>query len=665
MATEQKQITKEFPELSVRASVKPGSYDKEKRTFSVVFTTNTPVMRGFWEEYEEILSMDPDHVRMDRLNNGAPFLDDHRTWGGTENVLGVVVRNSAKLETNQGICDIQMSNRESLSEKRQDIEDGILPNVSVGYIVHRYQDISPVDDKGVIEKRVLLAVDWEPYEVSLVPIGADPNAQIRSKESKKHSVIIENFKQRSVSLDTTKTPPSDPVEPKVQQKSQETPDTVLSADDLEKAKLEAREAEKERQSQIRLACKGLKLENDFAQKLIDDDVSVHEARGIIIKKASEKTKTIKNHTQIESVGDPDTTEIRKLMEKALLVRSNPRKYKLEGKEQEFRYFKLIDVAKECLEATGQSTRGKSNQWIASRALHHTTDFPLILENISEISLRDGYDSIEQTFSPFVQWGTVSDLKQASSVQFGEAPKLKKMSEGEEYKSGTIDEGGEKYKAEKYGNSVIVTDIVIINDQLDAFSRVQSEFGKEAAELESDIFWGFITGNPTLSTTGKTLFSGSTGHGNLAASGGAIAIATIGKGREVMRKQPKLNKNTDRKVRIRPTHLVVGPENETVAEQFLAINVRQTADDNANGNPFRGTMDIVVEHRLGDDSATAWYLFASSAQIPMVKMVTLDGMRGPTIQVKEDFDTDGIKIKCKYFIGGTPLDYRGFYKNPGA
>ena len=57
----------------------------------------------------------------------------------------------------------------------QKIREGVIRNVSVGYWVHRYENLP---DEG--DEQVKIAVDWEPLEISAVPVPADAGAQIRS-----------------------------------------------------------------------------------------------------------------------------------------------------------------------------------------------------------------------------------------------------------------------------------------------------------------------------------------------------------------------------------------------------------------------------------------------------------------------------------------------------
>ena len=68
--------TIELPALRRAAELAPNSADAEGRTIDVVWSTGARVRRVpfFGEPYDEDLSLEADHVRLDRLNAGAPFL---------------------------------------------------------------------------------------------------------------------------------------------------------------------------------------------------------------------------------------------------------------------------------------------------------------------------------------------------------------------------------------------------------------------------------------------------------------------------------------------------------------------------------------------------------------------------------------------------------------
>lgn len=158
------------------ANVRSASFDADANTVDVVWSTGSDVIR---EDYNgffiERLSMQPSAVRLDRLNNGAPFLDTHSSES-LSNVIGSVVPGSAKIEDGRGVATIKLSSANCDSDIVQKIKDGVIRNISVGYLI--YKSVRDEGQSGGLD--VVTATDWEPLEVSAVPIPADPNAQIRS-----------------------------------------------------------------------------------------------------------------------------------------------------------------------------------------------------------------------------------------------------------------------------------------------------------------------------------------------------------------------------------------------------------------------------------------------------------------------------------------------------
>ena len=61
----------------------------------------------------------------------------------------------------------------------QRIADGTLQSISVGYRVHRYEQITDPATGQTVHR----AVDCEPYEISVVPIPVDPAAAIRGEDA--------------------------------------------------------------------------------------------------------------------------------------------------------------------------------------------------------------------------------------------------------------------------------------------------------------------------------------------------------------------------------------------------------------------------------------------------------------------------------------------------
>lgn len=173
--------------LAIRADVQ--TINTETRTAELIFSTGAPVDRFDWlsgKRYREVLSMKPGHIRMDRLNAGAPLLDSHSAYSVGDQ-LGAIVRGTARLDKGQALATVRFSKRAAVEPIFQDVQDGIISAVSVGYRVHRFEETEGRD--GAVATR--LATDWEPFEVSLVSMPADAGAKVREGDkSQTNSCVI-------------------------------------------------------------------------------------------------------------------------------------------------------------------------------------------------------------------------------------------------------------------------------------------------------------------------------------------------------------------------------------------------------------------------------------------------------------------------------------------
>lgn len=184
--TSKQQIeSRTLPSLTLRAAVEPSTFNAGARTVEVTWTTGSRGLRAGWpDDYYEELSLDPSAVKLDRLNRGAPVLNAHSRWG-LRDVIGVVER--AWIANGEGRALLRFSEREDVAPIVRDIESGILRNISVGYAVQKYERIV-APNKG--EPDTLRAIEWEPFEISFVPVGFDAGAQTRGAESERAVVQI-------------------------------------------------------------------------------------------------------------------------------------------------------------------------------------------------------------------------------------------------------------------------------------------------------------------------------------------------------------------------------------------------------------------------------------------------------------------------------------------
>jgi phage head maturation protease len=153
----------------------PISLNRASRTVEVIWSTGVR-SRNFVQPYGwimEELDMAPSAVRMDVLRSGrAPVLDTHRR-DGAAHVLGRVV--AARIEGGRGYATLQFSTATDVEPVWQRVVDGTLRSISAGYRVHRYDQRR----EGAGSETIYRAVDWEPYEISMVPVPIDYEAMVR------------------------------------------------------------------------------------------------------------------------------------------------------------------------------------------------------------------------------------------------------------------------------------------------------------------------------------------------------------------------------------------------------------------------------------------------------------------------------------------------------
>ncbi len=130
----------------------------DQMTFS--FSSETPVKRN---GYNEVLDHSVESVNLDRLKKDAPLLFNH----DVDKPIGVV--RNAWIENNRGRATIQWGTSDLAKQVRNDVEIGVLRNISVGYTIEKEEE----DKDGNIR-----ATRWTGHELSVVTIPADTSIGI-------------------------------------------------------------------------------------------------------------------------------------------------------------------------------------------------------------------------------------------------------------------------------------------------------------------------------------------------------------------------------------------------------------------------------------------------------------------------------------------------------
>lgn len=647
--TKHKQL--EVGEYRGRALVQPGTLDKEKRTFEVVFATEYPVKRYSWSldgYYNEVLDCRADAVLTDRLDNGAPFLRDHNGWN-IDAQLGVI--ESYRFEGGKGYATIRLSQRDDVQKYVQDIEDGILRNISVGYKVHRYEK-QVVGENDVTP--TYRAVSWEPMEISLVSVPADPGSGVRSENEKRYFVPIGNETEESSK------PNMDPnQDPQTRGEGGAGAPTPTPPAAPAPTAEEIRAAEKKRISEIRAAVSTAKLGDDFALRMIEEGHELDQVRALVIEEIGKRQATTTPTVQVTTRTD-QVDKRRAAMTDALMLRAGAKVEKPSDGSNQYRGMSLLRMAEDVLTEGGVDTRGMSPREIAETALgvragyHSTSDFPIILGNTVNRTLRAAYDLQQRTFMPFCTRTTAANFKEITRAQIsGMVGTFDEVKEGGEYKYATMTEGKETYKLVKYGKKIAITWESIINDDLSAFTRIPAAIAAAAAQKQSDIVWNLLLNNPAMGD-GVSLFHAT--HKNLG-SASAINEAGLDAARKAMRNQTSLEGTP---INVYPAYMMVGPDKETEAQKLLQGVIMATKT--AYTNVFRSFTELIVEPRI---TGNKWFLAANPNMIDTIEYAFLEGEGELFTEQRVGYDVDGLEIKARMVFAAKAIDHRGLYYNPGA
>lgn len=576
----------------------PASIDDAARTVELVASTGAAVPRFDVEgRFVEVLEISKSAVDLARLD-GMPLLNSH-DQSTLDSVLGVV--RGARIEAGQLIVKVEISARHDALWA--DIKAGIVRNVSVGYQPTKWAD------KETAQGRVRTITNWSLVEVSFVPVPADPSAKTR------------NYPMTTETLD----PPV----------------------------IETRAAIN---AEIRGLAKTFSLGADWSDALIDRGATAEDARSAALAEMQVRAaRAPLVQVMTDRTGDPG--EFAKRAGEALYVtRVNPRA-PMPAESRQFAHATVLDLARTALTLRGISTTGLAPADVIGRALHSTSDFPIILGDVANKTLRQAYDAAPAALRRAAKQTTAKDFRAKSSIVLGEAPSLLKVNEHGEYKSGTMAEARERYAIDTFGRIIGITRKALINDDLSAFADLATAFGTASADFEAQFLVDLLTAGsglgPVMDDT-KRLFH--TDHANIS-SGAALSAASLSVARLSMRRQKGLS---GRAISAIPTFLIVPPELETLAEQLIS-NVQ--ANTTSSVNVFAGKLELLVEARLA--SQTRWYLAADPAQVPGLEFAYLQGNEGPMTETRQGFEVDGVEVKVRLDFGAGFVDWRSWHTNAGT
>lgn len=162
--------TKQFLTATFAAAAAAPAAEAGRRK-DFVFYSGAEIQRfDFWtgEDYTLQFSMKPSDMRLQALTN-APLLKDHEV--SVDSVIGHI--ENARIENGAAMGTAVFAETADVDPVWEKVQAGHITDVSMGVEIDRLELL--VDDKKAKVKRYM-AFGWEPREISVVPMGADPGA---------------------------------------------------------------------------------------------------------------------------------------------------------------------------------------------------------------------------------------------------------------------------------------------------------------------------------------------------------------------------------------------------------------------------------------------------------------------------------------------------------
>lgn len=601
------------------------SYDATAHTVEAVLATGYRVRR--WYGAEE-LAIRADAIDLLRVPlQQVHFLDHHNSYERAA-VLGTVM--SARIENGALVGTIRFHDTEQGRAAEADAAQGNMRGVSVGYRITKLQLVERNPDT---DEEVYRAEQWELLEVSSVSVPADPHAQVRSIAAHQNDPSKEN----DMEPDTTTT-----------QRAPTAPAPTAPAP-ASRTQIDA---------EIRALSTLGRMDEAFTNDLIARGVGVEEARRDILDEMAVRSQrgVGSNVSQTERPSGDDPSVITERMAEALAHRMRPAAA-LSEHARPFMQERMVDMVRTLLEARGERLpRSASPDRIFARA-HTTSDFPVLLTMAGNRVLLSAYEAAQSPLKLLARKATITDFRSKTSIRLGGMGKLEKVNEHGEVTHTTRAEEKQTYSLATFARIFALTRQAIINDDLSAFGDFNLAAGQAAAETEASELAALLTANTGAGVTlddGKALFHAD--HGNLAGTGTALDVTTLGLGRQAMRSQTGL---AGEPINVTPKFLLVGAAQETNAEKVLATLYAATVSE---ANPFSGRLTPLVEPRLSGDQ---WLLFADPARAAVLEYAYLSAAEGPQISAREGWDVLGAEFRVVLDFGCGALDHRGAYRNEGA
>lgn len=606
--------------------ISPSSLDENERSVNAVVATEQPVQRFYdGEIVDEILP-----VKGVKLPKKTVLLSDHEY--NTKNIVGSVTEFN---ENEQGKIEAKLTFSKTNEKIYELVKESHLDSVSIGYTIQKAVFIKKGDSysfKGkeytAVNRGILLGTRYKINEVSVVWLGADSDAKIRSEE------IINTDDNNNQFINKNRSDNTMENEKKTENIEVKSPEEILKA-------------ERERVSEINASVRSLNLEQSFADELINDGVSIEDARKAIIDESAKNIKNVKSSEVRSGVhsGEGALKDVLAIQAKrAMGVKLDSDEYK-EVKDAGIDELRgPASLAREILVDKGVTGayRMSNEQVYKAIKMNDMSDFSAVLQDAGQSVIGDIFDSPEASWKT---WCDEMDVSSFNTYDYADVNPIGVFSTVNETSDvPTIDAGesSSQFKLNTKGGVVQLSRQAFISDELGAFKRMLQWVGEAGLQtVENEVYnkLDSLTSATALTTT----------------SGSDLDMDSIDEMDQLLR-----NATVDgKKVGFGGRYLIVPNKYNRVAKE---LTLSPTYGTSNQVNAYHGQIKPVVTGYL---SGNAYYLVGPKGKT--VNVVYLNGKRTPTLDIFEPRGTEPLALSFRAIMDIAVFSPSKYYicKNAGA
>ena len=659
----------------------PATLNEKDRTVGVILATETPVK--VWTEYgraDEVLLMSGATWPS---TGQVPMLDTHWRYSVTGQ-LGSL----RDFSVNGDALYAEAHFSETAEQAFTLIREGHLTDVSVGCRILEHLFV-PENTTQTIDGRtftgpVKVITHWEVIEGSFTPVGADKNAKTRAasdgqnrEEPMPNKTVDPKGQGRAADNGNA------PKEQTQRSAAQPVADKPVTGPENSPASNPAPAAEPSRAVAAAPSAESIRAEIadimaigithncvELAEHAVRSGTSLDAFRAQTLDHVAKRSAAhAPSHMPAFEVGQSDVEKFRAAASEALILRwmpaYAPKEVNASGVlaaraiaagAHELRGYTMREMARESLRRAGLPIPADPMEMVGRAFTATTSDFPNILADAAHKAVHEGFEEAPETYEAWTGEATANDFRQHTGVNLNSFSALDIVPEGGEYTTGDMSDRGIHWQVATYGKLFSITRQAIINDDVNAFTKIPNKMGVAAKRTRGNAVYALLIGNPQMAD-GFALFSSH--HGNLAATGGPINKDSYKAGAVAIGTRKGAQGEA---LHIPVRYLLVPVVRQDEAKILMNSQMIGTQAAPNQVNPWSGDAEIITESRLDMEGNAPWFMTGPKGST--ISVASLFGNKGARVEQRQGWTVDGTQFKVSSDFGAYIEGYEALYKNPG-